>query len=383
MEIERASGEGGSKAAELLSVLSVSKNNKILILPHDNPDPDALASAAALCALIKHKLKKSPIIGLGGIIGRSENRALAAALEIPLVPVEQLFPHFKGAVILVDTQPYRANNSLPDHITPIAVIDHHPDWGRNGAVPFVDLRENYGATSTIVTEYLEEAEMPIDPLIATALFYGISSETQYLGRETKPADIMACQFLYPYVNKRLLGEIQSPPLPRDYFVLIGRAIHNAVLYGDTVVTILEEVPYPDAVAEVADFLLRLDSARWAACLALYEGFLYVSLRSDDPNATAGLLLASLLPSGMAGGHGMVAGGKIKSSRRRWKRDACQIVQDFLQVLEKTGTAAHPLISDRGRKRGGQSLRSLLLSIAPRRPSLRGGNEGMTTQADVP
>ncbi len=328
------------KVAKLLTHLSPRK--KILILPHDNPDPDSLASAASLRSLIAHKLKKTPIIGLSGIVGRSENRALVLALEIPLVPVDQLFPNFDGMVILVDTQPGRANNALPSDVRPIAVIDHHPDWGHNGSVPFVDLRENYGATSTILVEYFQEAEVPLNPRVATALFFGISSETQHLGRETKPADILASQFLYPYVNKRLLSQIEKPPLSRDYFRLIGQVVHSAMLYGDTVVAILEAIPYPDAVAEIADFLLRVQDAKWSVCLAPHGDLLYVSLRARDPEAAAGLLLASILPSGMAGGHGMVAGGRVKTSKRTWKDQAGEIVKDLLRALGKERARPQPL-----------------------------------------
>jgi nanoRNase/pAp phosphatase (c-di-AMP/oligoRNAs hydrolase) len=264
-------------------------------------------------------------------------------LDIPLVPAEELFPGFEGPVILVDTQPGRANNPLPSRITPIAVIDHHPDWGKNASVSFVDLREDYGATATIVTQYLQEAEVPLNPRVATALFYGISSETQHLGREAKSADIVACQFLYPYVNKRLLGEIENPRLGRDYFRLVGHAVHSAVLYNDVVVTILESVPYSEAVAEVADFLMRFESAVWSLCLAPHEGYLHISLRTRNTEATAGLLLASILPSGMAGGHGMIAGGRIKTSPRTWKDDADKIVQEVLRVLGKSKARPQPLL----------------------------------------
>ncbi|MFQ5847571.1 MAG: bifunctional oligoribonuclease/PAP phosphatase NrnA [Candidatus Methylomirabilales bacterium] len=333
-------GKAQGKTAELLALLPARK--KILILPHDNPDPDSLATAASLRSLIAHKLKQVPIIGLGGIVGRSENRALVSVLEIPLIPVEQLFPDFEGTAILVDTQPGRANNALPVDVKPVAVIDHHPDGGHNGSVPFVDLREDYGATSTILVEYFQEAEVPLNPRVATALFYGISSETQNLGREAEPADILASQFLYPYVNKRLLSQIENPPVSRDYFRLIGQVVHSAMLYGDTVVAILESVPYPDAVAEVADFLLRLQEARWSACLAPQGDLLYVSLRTRDPDASAGLLLASILPSGTAGGHGMTAGGRIAIAGRSWKEEASKIVQNLLRARGKAGARAKPL-----------------------------------------
>jgi len=335
------SNKGTGKVRELLAVLPAEK--KILILPHDSPDPDSLATAATLRFLVAHELRKTPIIGVGGIIGRSENRALVKVLDIPLVPVEQLFPGFEGSVILVDTQAGRANSPLPSSITPVAVIDHHPDWGENGSVPFVDLREDYGATATIVTQYLQEAEVPLNPRVATALFYGISSETQHLGREAKSADIVACQFLYPYVNKRLLGEIENPPLGRDYFQLIGRAVHSTVVYDDVLVTILESVPYSEAVAEVADFLMRFEGAMWSVCVAPRGDYLHISLRTRDTEATAGRLLASILPSGMAGGHGMIAGGRIKTSERTWKDEANKIVQDVLRVLGKSEASPQPLV----------------------------------------
>ncbi len=337
------------KAAQLVEVLGSAR--RVVILPHDNPDPDALACAAALRTLIQQRLKgRSVVVAAGGIVARAENRALLAHLDITLVSPRECLDGFKGPVVLVDTQPGRKNNSLPTGVTPAAVIDHHPDWGTNEGVPFVDLRENYGATSTILTEYLQEAEVGIEPRVATALFYGISSETRQLGRETKPADIVASQFLYPYVNKRILSEIEHPPLPRAYFSLIGRAIRGAVLYGDVVVARVESVPYPDAVAELADFFVRLDEANWAICLAPYRGYVYVSIRTTQPDASAGQLLASILPPGGAGGHGMIAGGRIRAPRARWREAASGIVKELLARLEKSAETPQPLLERSKRKR---------------------------------
>jgi nanoRNase/pAp phosphatase (c-di-AMP/oligoRNAs hydrolase) len=339
----------GAKTAKLLEVIGGAR--KVVILPHDNPDPDSLASAAALRNLIQHKLKgRTVVVGAGGIVARAENRALLSHLDVSLVPAKQCLTGFKGPVILVDTQPGRKNNSLPAGVVPAAVIDHHPDWGNNEGVPFVDLRESYGATSTILTEYLQEAEVPIEPRVATALFYGISSETRQLGRETKPGDIVASQFLYPYVNKRILSEIENPPLPRSYFSLIGRAIRSAVLYGDVLVARVESVPYPDAVAELADFFIRLDEAAWAVCLAPYRGCVYVSVRTKLPDSSAGLLLASLLPPGGAGGHGMIAGGRIRAPRRKWREAGAGIVKDLLASIGRSSEVPRPLVETNLRRR---------------------------------
>src|SRR5256712_11709775 len=163
----------------------------LVILPHDNPDPDALASAAALKYLVGELLRKEAHIALGGIVGRAENRAMLTYLNITLVPVSEV--HFGGAthVAPVDTQPGRPNNSLPEGLVPTAVIDHHPAYDEYPGVPFLDLRDQYGATSTILTEYLRESKLTIEPKIGTALFYGIAAETQDLGREAQAADTEA------------------------------------------------------------------------------------------------------------------------------------------------------------------------------------------------
>ena len=282
----------------------------LVILPHDNPDPDALASAAALKHLAATLLERDAHIALGGIVGRAENRAMLTYLNITLVPVSEVRFGRDTQVILVDTQPGRSNNSLPDGVVPVGVIDHHPAYAAYANVPFLDLREQYGATSTILTEYLRESKHVPEAKIATALFYGITAETQDLGREATAADIEAAHFLYPYTNKRRLAKIENARVPREYFRVFGEGIDRATLYDRVVVSMLGEVQYPDMVAELADFLLRLDEVEWAAAIGTFGTCLHVSVRTTDRDVNAGDLLQRVLGSKVAGGHDMIAGGRI-------------------------------------------------------------------------
>src|SRR5215210_5432982 len=94
----------------------------LVILPHDNPDPDALASAAALKFLVHELAGKEAVIAQGGIVGRAENRAMLTYLNIDLRPVGELHLASNVHVALVDTQPGRTNNSLPADVTPTIVI---------------------------------------------------------------------------------------------------------------------------------------------------------------------------------------------------------------------------------------------------------------------
>jgi nanoRNase/pAp phosphatase (c-di-AMP/oligoRNAs hydrolase) len=323
-----------ASARDLLAVLEPAE--EIVILPHDNPDPDSLASAEGIRAAIRQELRKPAAIALSGIIGRSQNRAMVSTLRLALEPIAKLKRQLRETVVLVDTQPGRKNNSLPPGVRPAAVIDHHPDWGSNEGVPFLDLREGYGATTTIVTEYLQELEVPIRKRLATALFYGITSETRNLGREAQPADIVASQFLYPYVDKRALAEIETPRLKANYFQSLGQAVESAIVCEDVVISILPEVYYPDAVAELVDLLVRLEGTLWAVCIAPFGRYLQVSVRSNDRDARAGELLASLLPAGSAGGHGMVAGGRLTLDGSDWRALSSAIAKALLQELGRTG-----------------------------------------------
>ena len=327
----------------LLQVLD--RPGPLVILPHDNPDPDALASAAGLKALVCALLKREAHIALGGIVGRAENRAMLTYLNITLVPVSEVSFRGDTQVVLVDTQPGRSNNSLPDNVLPAAVIDHHPAYSDHGAISFLDLREQYGATSTIVTEYLRESKLVPDPKIATALFYGIAAETQDLGREATAADIEASHFLYPYTNKRRLAKIENARVPREYFRVFGEGIDRATLYDKVVVSMLGELQYPDMVAELADFLLRLDQVEWAAAMGTFGTCLHVSIRATDREVNAGDLLQRVLGSRSAGGHDMIAGGRISVGEdpAAHERAAAMVRDRLLAALGVDPASGRPLV----------------------------------------
>ena len=299
-----------SRGALTSLLQALDRPGPLVILPHDNPDPDSLASAAALKFMAATLIKREAHIVLGGIVGRAENRAMLTYLNITLVPVSEVRFGGDTQVVLVDTQPGRTNNSLPDGIVPAAVIDHHPAYDTYPGVAFLDLRDQYGATSTILTEYLRESKLVPEAKIATALFYGIAAETQDLGREATAADIEASHFLYPYTNKRRLAKIENARVPREYFRVFREGIERATLYDRVVVSMLGEVQYPDMVAELADFLLRLDQVEWAAAIGTFGTCLHCSIRTIDREVNAGDLLQRVLGSRSAGGHDMIAGGRL-------------------------------------------------------------------------
>jgi nanoRNase/pAp phosphatase (c-di-AMP/oligoRNAs hydrolase) len=285
---------------------------RILIVAHDNPDPDALASALALQHLLLKVLGQSATLTYGGVIGRGENRTMVRELGIEAVPLENLDLSQFGVVCMVDTQPEAGNTSFPAGREVQVVIDHHPARDSCRRCRWVDIRENYGATATILLEYLLAQEVTFGTRLATSLFYAIKSETQDLGREGGKADRDAYMQLLPLANIRILFAITHPKLPRDYFHAFHRAIENARSHGPLLVFNLYRIDHPEIVAEMADFLMSAEGVTVVLGMGRYEDREILSLRTLSEEIIAGEVMRALVDGfGSAGGHGMTAGGQIR------------------------------------------------------------------------
>jgi len=181
-----------------------------------------------------------------------------------------------------------------------------------------------------------EGGLEIPSKIATALSYGISSETQDLGRETAEGDVQAYLALFPKSNKKILANIVHPRLSRDNYMTLNRALHHSVLYKNAIATCLGEISNPDYVAFIADFMLRCERVNWSMCLGRFKDKLVISIRTTNVKGQAGRFLRSLLgKKGTAGGHGMIAGGQV--SCEKLEHDDCtkleeELIQSFLKKL---------------------------------------------------
>jgi len=120
------------------------KGKKVLILTHNNPDPDAIATGWALSFLLKEKFKIGSVLVYGGLITRAENRTMIRLLNIAIQPLEMVNIHSFRTVALVDTQSGSGNNSLPLSVKPSIVIDHHGLRKSTQDVEFTDVRPNCG-----------------------------------------------------------------------------------------------------------------------------------------------------------------------------------------------------------------------------------------------
>jgi len=292
-----------------LQVLKTSKSTSIIA--HNNPDPDALASAMGLRFLLQKKGYKKVRIFYDGLIGRAENQAMIKVLNIPLCRTQNISNIKNRQFILVDCQPQSTNVTLPADAFPVAVIDHHPQKKGISSVPFYDIRPEYGASTTIISEYFLDDEISMPQNLSTALAYGISSETQLLGREGSPADRKVYKELISDASFRLLSKIQYPKISKDFVANLSKALTRVVFYKNLIGVLLERLPYPDFVAELADFLLRVRNMTWSICLGDYRERIFISVRTSNTETDASRIIKKFIPrKGTAGGHSMIAGAQI-------------------------------------------------------------------------
>jgi nanoRNase/pAp phosphatase (c-di-AMP/oligoRNAs hydrolase) len=327
-------GKAPQSLAQLKEVLHGAR--RLHIFTHDNPDPDALASALALKYLVHQLWHIQARIVAGGIVGRAENRAMRRHLKIRLTHAERVPETALRATALVDTQPRAGNNSFPRSLIPTIVIDHHPRARPRLKARFVDLRPDVGCTATILTSYLVAAGIEIPSQLATALFYAIHSETQALGREAGKIDEEMYLRLFPLTNKRLLAKIENPTVQKAYFAHLNSAINHAFTHKNVVGTRLGTVTYPDVVAQIADLLLTLERITWSICLGRYKNMLVMSIRTTNVRGKADRRIRRLIGRrGAAGGHDMMAGAHIDCTDKtpaEWTQLEKELIMRFLHLL---------------------------------------------------
>ncbi len=343
--LNRVKTDAGNSVSDMIEWLR--GQGKILIICHDNPDPDSIASAVALRHLILMKTGQDAVLAYGGVIGRSENRKMVELLEISLLPICELNLSQFSVICMVDTQPGAGNNSLPEGQPVHLVIDHHPPKKDFSDILWVDVREHYGASATILYEYLNDQDVSINTKLATSLFYAIKSETQDLGREWSKADREAYLKLLPISNNQILYNIIHPQVSRNYFSTFHTAIENARIYGEMLVFNLHKVENPDLVAELADFLLRQQGVECVLGMGWFNGTQILSMRSLNPEARLGLIIQQMVAGiGTAGGHGMIAGGQIRSidaDKQSQQKLEQLLTERMFQALNLKQTAGESLV----------------------------------------
>jgi nanoRNase/pAp phosphatase (c-di-AMP/oligoRNAs hydrolase) len=288
--------------------------DRVLILLHNDPDPDALASGLALRNLLR-RTKTTAIIGAIQGVTRPENLRMANMLDIH---VEQITPasfqEFER-IATVDVQPHYFGGML-DRAD--LVIDHHPEQPGYSAV-FKDIRADYGSTCTILTEHLRAVDVNISERTATAMLYAIKSDTLFFARHTNRVDLEAFTFLYPLADAALIRKMEGAEITLERLAYVTRASQSGVMRDQVFSAFIGDAPREDFIPYTADFFLQLEDVKWTIVAGVVNGTLIVSVRNLGYSRNAGEFVKRWFGDvGNAGGHRAMAKAVVPWERFKAK-----------------------------------------------------------------
>jgi len=286
--------------------------DRVLILLHNDPDPDALASGLALRNLLR-RTKTTAIIGALQGVTRPENLRMANMLDIHVEHVTPAsFQEFER-IATVDVQPHYFGGML-DRVD--LVVDHHPEQTGYSAV-FKDIRADYGSTSTILTEHLRAVDVNISERTATAMLYAIKSDTLFFARHTNRVDLDAFTFLYPLADAALIRKMEGAEITLERLEYVTRASQGGIMKDQVFSAFIGEAPREDFIPYTADFFLQLEDVKWTIVAGVVSGSLIVSVRNLGYSRNAGEFVKRWFAGiGSAGGHRAMAKAVVPIERFR-------------------------------------------------------------------
>jgi nanoRNase/pAp phosphatase (c-di-AMP/oligoRNAs hydrolase) len=280
----------------------LSDADRVLILLHNDPDPDAMASGLALRTILRRTKATAIIAAMQGVT-RPENLRMANLLDIHVERVTASGLGEYDRIAMVDVQPHYFSG-LVDRVD--LVIDHHPQQSTSAAI-FTDIRPDYGSTSTILTEHLRAVDASISERTATAMLYAIKSDTLFFNRQANRADIEAFSYLYPLADAALIRKMEGAEITRERLEFILRAHRDGTLVEQVFCASIGTTPREDFVPYVADFFLQLEHVKWTVIAGVVGDTMVMSVRNLGYARNAGDFVRKFFSDlGSAGGHSAMA-----------------------------------------------------------------------------
>jgi nanoRNase/pAp phosphatase (c-di-AMP/oligoRNAs hydrolase) len=310
-------------------------NDHVLIVI--NADPDAIASAMAVSRLLWRKVLNVTISHIN-TINRPDNLAMIRLLGVTMVPFEEITVDQFSRIVLVDSQP--DHNEHMAELRPDVIIDHHPDSGAKA--PFLDIRPDYGATATILTEYLRAAKIKPSAKLATGLYHAIKTDTNDFKGQTQIEDVRAFQYLFRHANIHLARKIEKADLRFDLLKYFKIALQNMRRRKGKVYIHLGHVVNPDVCVLIADFFMRVNTVTWSIVSGICDKKLTIIFRNDGIRKNAGKVAKEGFGKlGNAGGHKNMARAEIALNDLKEHVDTRNDKKLLEWIIGRTARRAEP------------------------------------------
>ncbi|SIR24085.1 nanoRNase/pAp phosphatase, hydrolyzes c-di-AMP and oligoRNAs [Haladaptatus litoreus] len=295
-----------TRAQELAEYLAGTES--LAIICHDNPDPDCIASALALSAIAEWCGVADTELFYGGMISHQQNRAFVNLLHLNLEHAEEFVRGDFDKVAFVDHATPAGHTEL-ESVEPDIVIDHHSTEAPE--CDFVDLRDEYGATASILVEYFRELDIKMNVQLGSALLFALHRERIDYIRGPTTHEYEAALYVYGHADLELLERLYGAAFSPSTVDAISEAIRNRVQRGATLATSAGRTTERDALAQAADYLLNVEGVDTVLVFGVVDSAVEMSARSIDPRVHAGNVLQQAFADvGSAGGHADMAGAQI-------------------------------------------------------------------------
>jgi len=274
-----------------------------------NADPDSIASAMAVKRILWRRVTNVTISNINTIT-RPDNMAMIRLLDVTLIHLTKVEIHHYNKFVIIDSQP--DHNEAFSDFEYTAIIDHHED--SDIQAPFRDIRPEYGATASIMTEYLRVAKIKPSAKLATGLFYAIKTDTANFERKATNEDMRAFQFLFKHANIHLARKIEQVDLRLDFLADFKKAINDYVISRNKIFVNLGSIENTDICVLIADFFMRFNLVTWSIVFGIHKDKLIIVVRNDGTRKDAGTLMFNKFGKfGSAGGHRSMARAEAQIS----------------------------------------------------------------------
>ncbi len=307
----------GEKSRRLKRILGDCEG-EMAIFVHDDPDPDAIASAVGMEEICRKENVECETY-FGGEIGHPENEIFMENTNFVIQDIDEhsIEPVIEDAynVAFVDFAESSTSDIIPDYVTPDVIIDHHSTNTREEGKKYTEIRTDVGATSTLITKHLQNLDIDIPPVLASAMLFGIKVDTNDYTKNISVSDFKAIAYLNSIADKDILDILESPPIYSDTLSAMGRALSERKIEGDILTTYCGQISHSDDVSMIANFLLRERDILTVLVYGIKDKKIHMSVRSKDLQLNVGKIMDRAYSDlGEGGGHPHSAGGQISLNK---------------------------------------------------------------------
>ena len=283
--------------------------NSIVVQCHDNPDADALASGYGVYTYLKEQGKDVRFVYGGRYpIQKSNLVLMVSELQIPIEHVDSL--KTPELLVTVDCQ-YGEGNVTKFDAGTVAVIDHHQVSGV--LPPLSEVRSNLGACATVVRELLrlEGVDINKNKGLATALYYGLLTDTNNFTEISHPLDKdLRDDAVF---DRSMIVHFRNANLSLRELKIAGAALMNYRYHEEHRYAVAMAEPCdPNILGMISDLMLEVDTVDTCLVYSVHPFGVKISVRSCVKEVKASELAAFITEGiGSGGGHLEKAGGFIQ------------------------------------------------------------------------